>query len=222
MAEKVLREWRNRTRTVAPPAQPREGSANEQENIRARVETPASSRTRSNRDNTVSLSDSGASISELESHARDVEKALQSEREAYSRAAQRVEEMHEELGQAVSERDRIQDALDNARFTDRGFGELLVRSVKNEVGALDESADSTARTARLMEFMGKVLQAHSELRGPNTENKVEGGGERSGSRNRESEDSEDSEYSPENSPEHSPAPAQPPMRPPRRLEATIV
>jgi Cft2 family RNA processing exonuclease len=64
----------------------------------------------------------------------------------------------------VEERDRIRNALQDARFTDRGFGELLVRAVKNEVTALPASLESTAQAARLMEFMGKVLQAHGDLR----------------------------------------------------------
>jgi Cft2 family RNA processing exonuclease len=103
-------------------------------------------------------------IAELEQRGDTLERALESERSAYSRAAERVEELHGELGQVVAERDRIQDALRNARFTDKGFGELLVRAVKNEVGALPNSLDSTARTARLLEFMSKVLAAHADLR----------------------------------------------------------
>ncbi len=66
----------------------------------------------------------------------------------------------------VAERDRVTDALQNARFTDDGFGELLVRAIKNEVGALPATLDNTAQAARLLEFMGKVLQAHTDLRGP--------------------------------------------------------
>ena len=103
-------------------------------------------------------------IAELESRGAQLERALESERTAYSRAAERVEELHQELGQVAAERDRIQDALQHARFTDKGFGELLVRSVKNEVGALPNSLESTAQTARLLEFMGKVLAAHTDLR----------------------------------------------------------
>ncbi len=103
-------------------------------------------------------------IAELERRATQLEQALESERSAYSRAAERVEELHDELGQVIAERDRIQNALRNARFTDKGFGELLVRAVKNEVGALPNSLDSTARTARLLEFMSKVLAAHADLR----------------------------------------------------------
>src|SRR5215210_8522370 len=103
-------------------------------------------------------------IAELESRGAQLERALQSERSAYSKAAERVEELHEELGQVAAERDRIQDALQHARFTDKGFGELLVRAVKNEVGALPNSLESTAQTARLLEFMGKVLAAHTDLR----------------------------------------------------------
>ena len=107
-------------------------------------------------------------IAELERRGAQLERALEGERAAYSRAAERVEELHEELGRVMAERDRIQDALQNARFTDRGFGELLVRAVKNEVGALPTSIDSTAQTARLLEFMGKVLAAHNDLREPRT------------------------------------------------------
>jgi Cft2 family RNA processing exonuclease len=103
-------------------------------------------------------------IDELESRGAQLERALESERTAYSKAAERVEELHQELGQVAAERDRIQDALQHARFTDKGFGELLVRSVKNEVGALPNSLESTAQTARLLEFMGKVLAAHTDLR----------------------------------------------------------
>src|SRR5215212_2082963 len=105
-------------------------------------------------------------IGELEKRGAQLEKALDGERSAYSRAAERVEELHEELGRVVEERDRIKNALQDARFTDRGFGELLVRAIKNEVAALPASLDSTAQAARLMDFMGKVLQAHSDLRSP--------------------------------------------------------
>src|ERR671921_205121 len=105
-------------------------------------------------------------IETLERRSAQLEKALEGERSAYSRAAERVEELHEELGRVVEERDRIKNALQDARFTDRGFGELLVRAIKNEVAALPASLDSTAQAARLMEFMGKVLQAHSDLRSP--------------------------------------------------------
>jgi Cft2 family RNA processing exonuclease len=103
-------------------------------------------------------------IAGLEGRGAQLERALESERSAYSKAAERVEELHEELGQVAAERDRIQDALQHARFTDKGFGELLVRAVKNEVGALPNSLESTAQTARLLEFMGKVLAAHTDLR----------------------------------------------------------
>ena len=102
-------------------------------------------------------------IAELERRGTQLERALESERAAYSRAAERVEELHEELGRVVAERDRIQNALQSARFTDKGFGELLVRAVKNEVGALPTSLDSTAQTARLLEFMGRVLQANTDM-----------------------------------------------------------
>jgi Cft2 family RNA processing exonuclease len=116
-------------------------------------------------------------IAELEQRDAQLERALESERSAYSRAAERVEELHGELGQVVAERDRIQDALRNARFTDKGFGELLVRAVKNEVGALPNSLDSTARTARLLEFMSKVLAAHADLREARTAPDSQPGGE---------------------------------------------
>jgi uncharacterized protein len=105
-------------------------------------------------------------IEDLERRNSQLEKALDGERSAYSRAAERVEELHEELGGVVEERDRIKNALQDARFTDRGFGELLVRAIKNEVATLPTSLESTAQAARLMEFMGKVLQAHADLRNP--------------------------------------------------------
>src|SRR5215203_2167680 len=69
-------------------------------------------------------------IEDLERRNSQLEKALDGERSAYSRAAERVEELHEELGDVVEERDRIKNALQDARFTDRGFGELLVRAIK--------------------------------------------------------------------------------------------
>src|SRR5215210_7867695 len=105
-------------------------------------------------------------IETLDKKNSQLEKALESERRDYSRAAERVEELHEELGSVVEERDRIKNALQDAHFTDRGFGELLVRAIKNEVASLPTSLESTARAARLMEFMGKVLQAHADLRSP--------------------------------------------------------
>ncbi|WP_273844920.1 MBL fold metallo-hydrolase [Rubrobacter calidifluminis] len=103
-------------------------------------------------------------LSELHRRNAHLERSLESERSAYATAARRVEELYEELGKTREERDRIRDALENARFTDPGFGALLVRAVKNEVGAMPESLESAGRTARLLEFMGKVLQVHSELR----------------------------------------------------------
>ena len=103
-------------------------------------------------------------IAESEQRVQHLEHVLESEREAYSVAAKRLEEMHDELGQVVAERDDIRDALKHARFTDEGFGNFLVRAVKNEVSALPNSLDATARTAQLMEFMGSVLRAHAELR----------------------------------------------------------
>ncbi|MGH3144558.1 MAG: MBL fold metallo-hydrolase, partial [Rubrobacter sp.] len=105
-------------------------------------------------------------IETLEKRGFQIEKALEGERRAYSRAAERVEELHEELGNVIEERDRIKNALQDARFTDKGFGELLVRAIKNEVASLPTSLESTAQAARLMEFMGKVLQAHADLRSP--------------------------------------------------------
>src|ERR671916_679742 len=80
-------------------------------------------------------------IGELERRGEQLERALESERTAYSRAAERVDELHEELGRVADERDRIKNALQNARFTDDGFGELLVRAVKNEVGARSHLLD---------------------------------------------------------------------------------
>ena len=108
----------------------------------------------------------GEKVSELEKRAKHLERILEGERAAYSSAAERLEAMHDELGQVVAERDRIQASLQNARFTDEEFGELLIRTVKNEVGSLPNSLDATARTAQLMEFMGSVLRAHAELREP--------------------------------------------------------
>jgi uncharacterized protein len=137
-------------------------------------------------------------IAELERRGAQLERALEGERAAYSRAAERVEDLHEDLGRVMAERDRIQDALQNARFTDKGFGELLVRAVKNEVGALPASIDSAAQTARLLEFMGKVLAAHNDLRKPRTSGS---GSEPSG------EDSEDSESSPARTPDRSATPS---------------
>jgi Cft2 family RNA processing exonuclease len=127
-------------------------------------------------------------ITELERRGAQLERALEGERAAYSRAAERVEKLHEELGRVMAERDRIQGALQNARFTDRGFGELLVRAVKNEVSALPPSIDSTAQTARLLEFMGKVLAAHNDLRKPQTAGSTPGS-------QPAGEDAEDSESS---------------------------
>ena len=105
-------------------------------------------------------------IAELERRSAHLERALEGERRAYASAAERVEGLHEELGKVSAERDRIRDALESAKFTDKGFGDLLVRSVKNEVSALPGNLDSAARTAQLLEFMSKVLSAHAELREP--------------------------------------------------------
>ncbi|MBA2692180.1 MAG: MBL fold metallo-hydrolase [Rubrobacter sp.] len=127
-----------------------------------------------------------ARIMELERREAQLTRSLEGERRAYSKAAERVDEMHAELGNVVEERDRIQDALKNARFTDKGFGELLVRAVKNEVSSLPNSLESAAQTARLLEFMGKVLHAHSDLRGGRETNSA------SSSRTEDPEDSEPS------------------------------
>ena len=145
-------------------------------------------------------------ISDLERRSNHLERSLSSERSAYSKAAERVEEMHEELGSVAAERDRIQDALENARFTDKGFGELLVRAVKNEVGALPNTLDSTARTAQLLDFMSKVLAAHAELREPRSAENRASGNRTSGNRTPESrrsgtgEEVEDPDPSPARSP----------------------
>jgi Cft2 family RNA processing exonuclease len=135
-------------------------------------------------------------IETLEKRGFQVERALEGERRAYSKAAERVEELHQELGTVVEERDQIKNALQNARFTDRGFGELLVRAIKNEVASLPASLESTAQAARLMEFMGKVLRAHADLRGPGEP----------GPRARE-EDPDDKESSPASLPEEPDRPA---------------
>ncbi len=126
-------------------------------------------------------------VAELERRARHLERTLEGERKAYSSAAERLEEMHEELGRVVAERDKIRDALKHARFTDEGFGELLVRAVKNEVSNLPNSLDATTRTAQLMEFMGSVLRAHADLREPRSPGHS--------SNTRPSEEKEDSEPS---------------------------
>ncbi|KAM5546283.1 hypothetical protein V8D89_000409 [Ganoderma adspersum] len=71
MAEKVLREMRNRTwdrdRAVAPPSPPRGASTDARESNRCRVEIPVSSRTPRNSDRTAAPSDSGASTDDSES-----------------------------------------------------------------------------------------------------------------------------------------------------------
>jgi uncharacterized protein len=109
-----------------------------------------------------------ARVDELERRGEQLERALEGERTQYARAAERLEEMHEELGRVSEERDRIQNALENARFTDPGFGELLVRAVKNEVSALPSTLDAASQTARLLEFMGRVIQAQNDLRSPSS------------------------------------------------------
>ena len=137
-------------------------------------------------------------ISVLERRSIHLERALESEREAYATAARRLEELHEELGRVTGERDKVSDALKNARFTDEGFGDLLVRAVKNEVGALPNSLESAGRTARLLEFMGKVLQSHTDLREPRREPRSSS---TSGSKGAGAEDDEDPESSPGSQPE---------------------
>ena len=135
-------------------------------------------------------------IAELERRGANLERALESERRAYSTAAMRVEEMHEELGRVAAERDRIQNALENARFTDEGFGELLVRAVKNEVVALPNDLGSANQTARLLEFMGKVLHAHNDLRTSGaSDREPRASGSRTG-KSRQGEDADESESSP--------------------------
>src|ERR671917_1170372 len=124
-------------------------------------------------------------VAGLERRARHLERILEGERRAYSSAAERLEELHEELGRVVVERDRIRDALKDARFTDEGFGELLIRAVKNEVDALPHSLDATARTAQLMEFMGSVLRAHADLREPRPASRTSGRSPGSSRRNTE-------------------------------------
>ena len=127
-------------------------------------------------------------VAELERKARHLQRILEGEREAYSAAAERLEEVHEELERVVAERDKIRDALKDARFTDEGFGNLLVRAVKNEVSALPNSLDATARTAPLMEFMGSVLRAHAELREPRSLGRSSGGARGSGEETAEDPD----------------------------------
>jgi Cft2 family RNA processing exonuclease len=124
-------------------------------------------------------------VAELERRARHLERILEGERKAYSSAAERLEELHEELGRVVVERDKIRDALKDARFTDEGFGELLIRAVKNEVDALPNSLDATARTGQLMEFMGSVLRAHADLREPRPASRTSGRSPGSSRRNTE-------------------------------------
>jgi Cft2 family RNA processing exonuclease/predicted nucleic acid-binding Zn-ribbon protein len=131
-------------------------------------------------------------VAELERSESNLERALAGERATYATAAERLEEMHEELGRVIAERDRIQNALENARFTDEGFGELLVRAVKNEVSALPNSLDSASQTAYLLEFMGKVLHAHNDLRAPRQEPR----NPRSRRSHPPEEDAEDSDPSP--------------------------
>ncbi len=163
-------------------------------------------------------------ISDLEKREAHLERVLKSERDAYSAAAARVDEMHRELEEVGAERDRIQSALQNARFTDSGFGELLVRAVKNEVRETPDTLDSAARTARLLEFMGKVLQSHHDLREQGTpqsgtpqsgtaqarETRSQGSRRKTRSGKEEAEDSEPSPAgSPEPATEEAPAHSKP-------------
>jgi len=136
-------------------------------------------------------------ISGLERRGTHLERALESEREAYATAARRLEELHEELGRVTGERDKVRDVLKNARFTDEGFGDLLVRAVKNEVGALPNSLESAGQTARLLEFMGKVLQSHADLREPRSSSN-------SDSKGGQTDEDEDPESSPGSPPENRP------------------
>src|SRR5918998_1765940 len=68
------------------------------------------------------------------------------------------------------------------------WGGRLVGAAKTGAGPPPASIDSTAQTARLLEFMGRVLAAHNDLRAPRTEGSAPGS-EASG------EDAEDSEPS---------------------------
>ena len=130
------------------------------------ISSRASSAERRSREATEVRGQMEERISELEKRGAHLERALESERKTYATAAERVEALHEELGRVVAERDRIQDALESARFTDKGFGDLLIRAVKNEVDALPGTIDAAARSAQLLEFMSKVLSAHTDLRKP--------------------------------------------------------
>ncbi|MBA2346378.1 MAG: MBL fold metallo-hydrolase [Rubrobacter sp.] len=132
-------------------------------------------------------------ISTLERRGIHLERSLESEREAYTKAAGRLEELHDELGRVTGERDKVRNALKNARFTDAGFGDLLVRAVKNEVGALPNSLESAGQTARLLEFMGKVLQSHTDLSEPRRASRAPSD---SGSNSSSSDEDEDAESSP--------------------------
>lgn len=101
---------------------------------------------------------------ELQLQVNSLNRALNSERTAYASAAERVENLHAELGRTAEQRDRMQNSLEHVRFTDAGFGELLIRAVKNEVSKVPDSLEAAASTARLLTFMGEVLQAQGELR----------------------------------------------------------
>ncbi|MGI8651158.1 MAG: hypothetical protein ACR2KW_12410, partial [Rubrobacter sp.] len=127
-------------------------------------------------------------ISGLERRGEQLERALEGERRAYAKAAERVDELHHNLGSVTKERDKIRSALQNARITDKGFGDLMVRAVKNEVSAMPASIEYAAQTAKLLEFMGRVLQVHEEIRNNRSP-------ESRGSRREESEDPEPSQGS---------------------------
>lgn len=104
-----------------------------------------------------------ARISELEKRGEHLERSIEGERRAYTKAAERVDELHDDLEKVTKERDKIRSALQNARFTDKGFGDLMVRAVKNEVSAMPTSIEYASQTAKLLEFMGRVLQVHEEI-----------------------------------------------------------
>ncbi|TCJ15895.1 MBL fold metallo-hydrolase [Rubrobacter taiwanensis] len=98
-------------------------------------------------------------LSELEDEVEHLNRVLKRERQQYSAAARRLEEMHEELNRVVRER----RALEQARFTDESFGNLLMRAVKNEIRAIPDTLEDAARTARLLELMSEVVRARGEF-----------------------------------------------------------
>ncbi len=160
----------------------------------------------------------GEKVAELERRARHLERSLHGERNAYATAAERLEKMHDELGRVAAERDRIQSALRNVRFTDVGFGELLIRAVKNEVEALPNTLDATTRTAQLMEFMGTVLRAHADLpREPRGETRSEGHSSSAGGAGEEPDDADPSPAT-----DAAPAPGEASPPPPARSSTAAV